>query len=118
MGNSRRIARAYENNLMLVYDRAEQKFKYPVNAGEFLAAKFDERTLWQIFREDDVAAELPIRKMEKKFKEILASKKQEVFFGEVHLKGADGVPRWYCIGMTVAVPGGPVTITFTDIEEE
>lgn len=118
MGNSRRTARAYENNLMIVYDRAEQKFKYPTNAGEFLTAKFDERTLWQIFREDEVAAELPIRKMEKKFKEILASKKQEVFFGEVHLKGADNVPRWYCIGFTVAVPGGPVTITFTDIEEE
>ena len=39
MGNSRRIARAYENNLMIVYDRAEQKFKYPVNAGEFFSGK-------------------------------------------------------------------------------
>ena len=118
MGQSRRIARAYENNLLIMYDRAEQKFIYPANAGKFLAAKFDDRPLWQIFREDEVAAELPIRKMEEKFEEILASKGQEVFFGEVHLKGADGNFRWYCLGYTVAVPGGPMTLTFTDIEEE
>lgn len=118
MGNSRRIARTYENNLMIVYDRAKQKFLYPANAGEFLAASFDERPLWEILREDNVAAELPIRNMEEKFREIMESKEPEVFFGEVHLKGADGVPRWYCIGYTAAVPGGPVTITFTDIEEE
>ena len=118
MRNSRRIARAYENNLLITYDRASGKFNYPENAGEFLTGTFDERPLWQIFREDDVAAELSIRKMEEKFQEIASSAKQEVFFGEVHLKGADGVWRWYCHGYAIPVPGGPVTLTFTDIQEE
>ena len=118
MGNSRRTARAYESNLLITYDRAEKKFNYPANAGEFLAAKFDERPLWQIFREDEVAAELPIRKMEEKFEEICAAPGQAVFFGEVYLKGANGVRSWYCIGYTVSVPGGLVTITLTDIQEE
>ena len=118
MGNSRRIARAYEHNLLITYDRAGEKFNYPANAGEFLAADFDERPLWQIFREDSVAAELPIRKMEEKFWEIARNPEQAVFFGEVYLKGADGKRRWYCMGLMVSAPNGLVTITFTDIEEE
>ena len=118
MGNSRRTARAYENNLLITYDRAKKKFYYPVKSGSFLSAKFDERPLWQIFREDGVAAELSIRKMEEKFQEILAEQGQAIFFSEVFLKGADGVRRWYCMGYTVPVPGGLVTITLTDIEDE
>lgn len=118
MGNSRRIARSYEHNLLMLYDRAKNKFIYPANAEMFLAATFDERPLWQIFREDGVAAELPIRKMEEKLLEIAEAPEQAVFFGEVYLKGADGKRRWYCMGYAVPVPGGPVTITFTDIEEE
>ncbi len=118
MGHSRRVARAYENNLLITYDRVEKKFNYPAKAGEFFAGKFDGRSLWQIFREDELAEELPIRKMEEKFHELLASEKQEVFFGEVYLKGADGVRRWYCIGYAIPIPGGPMTITFTDIQEE
>lgn len=118
MGNSRRTARAYENNLLITYDRAKKKFYYPVKAGAFLSAKFDDRSLWQIFREDGVAAELVIRKIEEKFQEILAEPGQAVFFGEVFLKGGDGVRRWYCMGFTVPVPGGLVSITFTDIEDE
>jgi len=118
MGNSRRIARAYNNNLLITYDCANGQFLYPANAGMFLAAKFDERSLWQIFREDEVAEELPIRKMEEKFQEMVAATEQRVFFGEVYLKGADEVRRWYCIGYTVPIPGKLISISFTDIEEE
>lgn len=118
MGNSRRIARAYEENLLITYDCATGTFYYPNKAGEFLAATFNERPLWQIFREDGVAAELPIRKMEQKFHEACAASEQTAFFGEVYLKGADGVCRWYCVGFTVPVPGQLVCLTFTDIQEE
>jgi len=118
MGNSRRIARAYEHNLLILYDCATEKFSYPGNAGEFFAANFDERPLWQIFREDGVAAELYIRKMEEKFEEMLTASERKAFFGEVYLKGSDGEYHWYCLGFTLPVPGGPVTITFTDIQEE
>ena len=118
MGNSRRVARAYEHNLMIMYDCVEKKFRYPAEAENFLAAKFDERPLWQIFSEDEVAAELPIRKMEEKFEEMVAASVQKVFFGEVYLRGADGIHRWYCLGYTVPVPGKWITLTFTDIEEE
>ena len=118
MGNSRRVARAYEHNLMIMYDCVEKKFRYPAEAENFLAAKFDERPLWQIFSEDEVAAELPIRKMEEKFEEMVAASDQKVFFGEVYLRGADGIRRWYCLGYTVPIPGKWITLTFTDIEEE
>ena len=118
MGNSRRVARAYEHNLMIMYDCVEKKFRYPAEAENFLAAKFDERPLWQIFSEDEVAAELPIRKMEEKFEEMVAASDQKVFFGEVYLRGADGIRRWYCLGYTVPIPGKLITLTFTDIEEE
>lgn len=118
MGNSRRIARAYEQNLLMTYDRATKKFNYPSNAGEFFAANFDKRMLWQIFREDGVAAELSVRKMEEKFQEIAETPEQAVFFSEVYLKGADGKRRWYCMGLTVPSQDSPVIITFTDIQEE
>lgn len=118
MGNSRRVARAYEHNLMIMYDCVEKKFRYPAEAENFLAAKFDERPLWQIFSEDEVAAELSNRKMEEKFEEMVAASVQKVFFGEVYLRGADGIRRWYCLGYTVPIPGKWITLTFTDIEEE
>lgn len=118
MGNGRRIARAYEHNLMITYDCAEKKFRYPAEAENFFAAKFDERPLWQIFSEDGVAAELPIRKMEEKFEEMVNATEQSVFFGEVFLRGADGERKWYCVGYTVPVPGSLITLTFTDIEED
>jgi len=118
MGNSRRIARSYDQNLLITYDCATKQFHYPKHAKEFLSAKFDERPLWKIFREDGVAAELPIRKMEDKFEEMVAASEQKVFFGEVYLKSADGSRRWYCIGYTVPMPGRLICITFTDIQEE
>jgi len=118
MGNSRRIARSYEKNLLITYDCAKKKFNYPEDADKFLMAKFDDRPLWNIFREDEVAAELPIRKMEEKFVEIITASEQKVFFGEVYLRGADGVRRWYCLGYSLPVPGGLVSLTFTDIQEE
>jgi len=118
MGNSRRIARSYDQNLLITYDCATKQFHYPKHAKEFLSAKFDERPLWKIFREDGVAAELPIRKMEEKFEEMVAASEQKVFFGEVYLKSADGSRRWYCIGYTVPMPGRLICITFTDIQEE
>lgn len=118
MGNSRRIARAYNENLLITYNCQTGQFHYPEKAQEFLSATFDKRDLWQIFREDEVAAELPIRKMEEKFQQMVETTEPAVFFGEVYLKGADGKSRWYCIGYTVPVPGSLVCITFTDIQEE
>lgn len=118
MGNSRRIARSYEHSLMITYDCAERKFRYSAETESFFAAKFDERPLWQIFREDGVAAELSVRKMEEKFEEMISTTEQKVFFGEVYLKSADGTRRWYCLGYTVPVPGSLIALTFTDIEEE
>ncbi len=118
MGNSRRIARAYDNNLLIIYDCVTQKFQYPVNADTFLAANFDGRSFWNILIEDGTASEHAVVKLENKFQEVITADKPQVYFSEVYLKGADGIRRWYCVGFVAPIPGGLVNITITDIEEE
>ena len=60
MGNSRRTARAYDNNLLIAYNCAEKTFQYPAKAEQFLAAKFDNRPLWEILKKYLTAAEYSV----------------------------------------------------------
>ncbi len=118
MGNSRRNARVYDNNLLVTYDCASKTFHYPEKAAGFLAAKFDERPLWNILKEDGVASEVAVNNLENRFQDVVAAPDQQVYFIEAYLKGAEGIRKWYCMGIVNPVPGSLVTITFTDIEEE
>lgn len=118
MGNSRRIARSYDINLLITYDCAEKKFQYPENMKQFFAGKFDDRPLDQILREDGVASEETVDKLGAKLYEIATADKPQVYFCEMHLKGADGYYRWYCVGIVSPLPGGLISVTFVDIEDE
>ena len=118
MGNSRRIARAYDINLLITYDCAEKKYQYPENAEQFLAAKFDDRPLCQILKEDGVVSEKVANQLEEKLQEIAAADKPQAYFVEVHLKCAEGGYKWYCMGVVLPIPGELLSITFVNIEDE
>ena len=118
MGNSRRTARAYDNNLLIAYNCAEKTFQYPAKAEQFLAAKFDNRPLWEILKKDGTAAEYSVEKLEAIFQDAVEAEEPKALFNEIYLKGADGIRRWYCVGFIVSVPGKLINITITDIEEE
>ena len=118
MGNSRRTARAYDNNLLIAYNCAEKTFQYPAKAEQFLAAKFDNRPLWEILKKDGTAAEYSVEKLEAIFQDAVEAEEPKALFNEIYLKGADGIRRWYCVGFIVSIPGKLINITITDIEEE
>ena len=118
MGNSRRIGRDYDINLLVLYNCAEQRFQYPEKIGSFFAAEFDNRPLWEILKEDGAVSIEDAEKLEEKMQEIVASDKPQVYFSEVHIKGTDDAFKWYCVGIISPIPGGPISITFVDIEEE
>jgi len=118
MGNSRRNPRSYDINLLITYDCATKQFQYPETAGQFFAGKFDDRPLDQIMREDGLASEEAVDKLGAKLYEIATADKSQVHFSEMHLKGTDGVYKWYCVGIVSPIPGGLISITFVDIEDE
>lgn len=118
MGNSRRIARVYDNNLLVIYDCAKKEFQYPENAEQFLAAKFDHRSLFEILKEDGTASESAVAELEEKLQEIAAANAPQAYFTECYLKESDGKRKWYCVGFISPVPGGIISITFCDIAEE
>ena len=118
MGNSRRIARDYEINLLITYDCVEQRFLYPEDTGNFFGVVFDQRPLWKILKEDGGVSQEAAEKLEEKFGEIIVSDKPQAYFTEIQIKGADGSFRWYCVGLVSPIPNGLVSITFIDIEEE
>lgn len=118
MGNSRRKARAYEHNLLITYDCVKKMYQYPKNAEEFFAAKFDDRFLFDIFREDRVASEDTICVLEEHLKRVLAEKQPKVRFVESYLRSAEDTFCWYCVGFIPSTSGDAVSITFTDIADE
>lgn len=118
MGNTRRKARKYEQNLLVVYDCAKKMYQYPKNAEKFFSAKFDERPLFDIFRQDRVASEDTLLQLEEQMDRILSEGHPNVLFVESYLRGAEGTFRWYCVGFVSSVSGDSVGITFTDITDE
>jgi len=118
MGNSRRIARMYDISILITYDCAKKKFQYPENLENFFAATFDNRSLCNILKEDGVISKDAADKLEEKIQELAASDKPQAYYMEVHMKGADGACRWYCVGVICPIPGEVLSITFVDIEEE
>ncbi|MBQ8634379.1 MAG: hypothetical protein IJ420_12330, partial [Lachnospiraceae bacterium] len=99
MGNSRRVARDYDVNLLITFNCAKKEFQYSENAGQFFAARFDDRPLCEILKEDGVASAEAADKLGEKLQEIMEADKPQVYFLEMHLKGADGSFRWYCVGL-------------------
>ena len=118
MGNSRRIARTYEVSLLITYDCAKKKFQYPENAGQFFKVTFDERTLFDILREDGAISKDAVGKLEEKFIELEASTRPQAYYMEVQIKGTDGKYRWFCAGIICPIPGEVMSISFVDIEDE
>ncbi len=118
MGNEKRIARAYDNNHLIIYDCVKKTFQYPKNLGEFFAAKFDHRPLYQIMKEDGLASNSAAEKLREKLQEISEAEEPQVHYNEIFLKGADGNYRWYCIGVVSPEPGRLISITLINIEEE
>lgn len=118
MGNSRRNARVYDSNLLVIYDCVEKTFQYPENAGQFFAVTFDDRPFFTILKEEGVASKGTIAGLEEKLQEIAVADTPQAYFKECYLRVADGNRKWYCVGLASSVPGKIVSIMFIDIADE
>lgn len=113
-----RTARAYDNNILIVYDCRSGQFSYPSSAGEQLQADFDSRPIWQIMVEDGLSSQDTAEQFRRKIDEISAAVQPQVYFTECLMRNAGQTWRWYRVGFICSVPGEMIQITFTDIEDE
>ncbi len=113
-----RMAYTYKDNLIMLLDCSTGIFQYPTDAEDIFEAKFDNRPLWQIFLEDEVADKKTADAVKDKILSIAAEDEPQVYFAEYLLQSREYGKRWYRIGIISPIPQGMVSITITDIHEE
>ncbi len=113
-----RVARVYSDNILITYDCDVDMFTYPSTMGERFKGEFNERPLWQIMMEDDLASNATASEFLKKVCEIVSADEPNVFFSEYCLQHVDGTWRWYRVGFVAVLPGSLIHLTLTDIDKE
>lgn len=106
----------YSKNALAIYDCQSKTFCYRPSMQEHFAVNFDMRSLWQIFKEENLAAEAVANALQAIIEEIAQKGEPQVYFTE-YLIG-QGKQRWYRVGFVYDHVSKKISITFTDIEEE
>lgn len=107
-----------DKTLLITYDCRNGKFSYPDSIHERFAAKFDERPLWQIMKEDGLVSEGVAAELEEKLNEIAEADTPQVYFTQSYIKTDDQNGCWYRVGFVSPVPGGLISITATEVTYE
>lgn len=107
---SNRIARSYDQNLLITYDCMTGTFAYP--------SQKEHRPIGQFLHEEGYASEQTAEHLRRKIDEISDSDSPQVFFTEYYLRNIEMGCRWYRVGFILPKPHGILSITFTDIQEE
>lgn len=102
-------------HMLVHYHRGQDAFTYPPELEQVFCARFDERPLWQILQEDGVARRDMALRLRESFEQVVNGQ-VPLTFSEYLLRTADGMMRWFRIGMLAA--GDAVCITFTDVNDE
>ncbi len=113
-----RMARVYENSLVVWFDCIEEKFFYPEAITDVFCGEFDDRPLWEIFENDGVCSGGMAEQIRQRIKEASDAGEPSAFYEEYLLQSAGEGGRWYCVGFVSQGIGNMVTITFTDIHDE
>lgn len=107
-----------KESMLITYDCKSGKYQYPNGLGEYFAAKFDERPLQQILKEDGLVSDELIAQFCQKINEIANADTPQVYFTEYNLKTAEQSYKWYRIGFVCPIPQEQISITITDMESE
>ena len=105
-------------NILITYDCKSEKFQYPDSMEKHFAARFDNRSLGQIMKEDRFASKEDVEQFDKMLNEIAGADTPQVFFAEYRLKAADQSWKWYRIGFVCTIPQDLISITVTNMEKE
>ena len=105
-------------NILITYDCKSEKFQYPDSMEKHFAARFDNRSLGQIMKEDRFASKEDVEQFDKMLNEIAGADTPQVFFSEYKLKAADQSWKWYRLGFVCTIPQDLISITVTNMEKE
>ena len=105
-------------NVLVVYDCAAGKFRYPMGTGEEFVEKSDKHPLWEVMEENGFASRSTAKRFKDKIQEIAQAETPQVQFEEFFIKKADHMWKWYMVGFVCAEPGKSINITFTDIDRQ
>lgn len=105
-------------NILITYDCKSEKFQYPDSMEKHFAARFDNRSLGQIMKEDRFASKEDVEQFDKMLNEIAGADTPQVFFAEYKLKAADQSWKWYRFGFVCTIPQDLISITVTNMEKE
>ena len=86
----------YSKNALAIYDCQSKTFCYRPSMQEHFAVNFDMRPLWQILKEENLAAEAVANALQVIIEEIAQKGEPQVYFTE-YLIG-QGKQRWYRVG--------------------
>ena len=115
---SGRIARNYDKNILLTYDRNKDEFIYPAEINDFFAGSFDARPVWDILVEEGITSSEQVEQMRTRFYNIIEACSPKVSFNEYLFKSVDGAWRWYTVGVVQTIKDAPVMVTVTDVHDE
>ncbi len=113
-----RKGRRYERSTALLYDCATKKFTYPETLSGMFPARFDDRPLWVVLKEDGLCTEEDAEQIRSIINETAVSDCPKALYQEFFIRNNGSEGRWYCLGFVSALPGISVTITVTDINDE
>ena len=102
-------------NILITYDCKSEKFQYPDSMEKHFAARFDNRSLGQIMKEDRFASKEDVEQFDKMLNEIAGADTPQVFFAEYKLKAADQSWKWYRLGFVCTIPQDLISITVTNM---
>lgn len=105
-------------NILITYNCKSEKFQYPDSMEKHFAARFDNRSLGQIMKEDRFASKEDVEQFDKMLNEIAGADTPQVFFAEYKLKAADQSWKWYRFGFVCTIPQDLISITVTNMEKE
>ena len=104
------------------YDCVNDRFHYDMQAQQYLAGHYDKRMLWQILREDGVAADADAARMRALVLETAERSNPPQATMDVPLRSAGGDMRWFRMRAVRMEDGylgaGRVLITLNDVQEE
>lgn len=107
-----------DKNFLIIYDSRTGNFTYPDSIHERFSARFDNRPLWQIMKEDGMVSEGVADELQTMLQKIATADTAQIYFTESYIKTDDQNGEWYRIGFVSPEPGGLISITATEMTYE
>lgn len=108
----------HQENTFAVFDCASKKFTYPAGIQNIFDAVFDQRPLWQIFKEDGLSSETTAAQLQNTIEGIILENKPCVQYAKYVIRSADKQYNHYHVGFVYTTPGKEIIISFILIDEE